>query len=99
MKTTIIALCLLSMGLVASPAQARHHNNDGYYDGNGNWVSTQEVDSNGHYWNRVRAHKRRRNVLLGVGAVGLITHTGVLTGIGLGGAAANELIDHRHRDY
>ena len=97
MRNIILALCLFSLGLLATPAQARHYR-DGYYDANGNWVTT--VDSSGYrHHDPVRAHKRRRNVLLGVGAVGLVTHSGVLTGVGLGGAAANEIIDRRHRDW
>jgi hypothetical protein len=61
--------------------------------------SRSESSHSERHARKVRKHKRRRNVLLGVGAVGLVTHTGVLTGIGLGGAAANEVIDHRHRDW
>lgn len=99
MRSLILVMFLLFLGLAASPAQARHHYRDGYYDANGNWVSTVDYRDDYRYERKVRSHKRRRNVLLGVGAVGLVTHSGGLTALGLGGAAANELIDRRHRDY
>jgi hypothetical protein len=111
MKTLATALLLLA--LVATPALAERHYyyaggyaGDGYrysdngfdrYDVNGN-LYCYDRDSN-RYIAKVRSHKRRRNVLLGVGAVGLLTGSGALTGIGLGGAAVNEVVDHRHRDY
>ena len=56
-------------------------------------------DYHRHRYDPVRRHKRRRNVLLGVGALGIVTGSGVLTGVGLGGAAANEVIDRRNRDW
>lgn len=106
MRRFMILLILVSFFLEAMPAEARNRRR-GYYDQNGNWVSTRSYrarsyDSDGHsyreYRRKVRSHRRRRNVLLGVGALGLITGSGAMTGVGLGGAAANHFIDDEHRD-
>lgn len=72
-----------------------------YVDPNGNAYSGYYGYgySYDNYRRKVRSHKRRRNVLLGVGAVGLITGSRAATAIGLGGVVANELIDRRHRDW
>jgi hypothetical protein len=72
-----------------------YYGNRSYYNGNRYYYN----DYRGYRYDPVRRHKRRRNVLLGVGAVGLVTGSGVLTGVGLGGAAANEIIDRRNRDW
>ena len=99
MRGFIVGLILLAFAVAAVPAEAGRR---GYYDANGNWVSTRSAYSQedyGTYRSKVRSHKRRRNVLLGVGALGLVTHSGGLTAIGLGGAAANHFIDRDHRDY
>jgi len=39
-------------------------------------------------------HVRRRNVALGVTALGIVTHSHLLTGIGIGGAVVNEIVHH-----
>ena len=99
MRVFLVALALFSFGLTI-PAEARSHRSDGYTDSDGVYHQGY-TDSNGvwHNRDRVRAHKRRRNVLLGVGAVGLVTGSPALKVIGLGGAVANEVVDHRHRDW
>lgn len=106
MRGFVIALVLIAFGAAAVPADAR--NRRGYYDDNGNWVSSRSAYSRSYdnrnqrynnYNGKVRSHRRRRNVLLGVGALGLVTGSGALTGVGLGGAAANHFIDNEHRDY
>lgn len=101
-------LMLFTFMCAAVPAEAQSRR--GYYDDNGNWVSTRNAyrsssrqayrnSGERQYRNKVRSHRRRRNVLLGVGALGLVTGSGALSGIGLGGAAANHFIDDEHRDY
>ena len=100
MKITI--LLMLTLMLTAAPAQARHHRDvNGYTDSNG--VYHEYVENTGyrfdHQQRKVQAHKERRNILLGVGAVGLLTGSRAATVIGLGGAAANEVVDRRHRDW
>ncbi|MBI4862903.1 MAG: hypothetical protein HY815_21975 [Candidatus Riflebacteria bacterium] len=108
--TMLIVLGLA--GLAASPALARHRGpvgtyyTDGtYVDGYGRVYHDHRYCNGGYYHSysryhhKVREHKRRRNVLLGVGALGLITRSRTLGILGLGGAVANEIIDRRHRDY
>lgn len=106
-----IVLLALAFGLASAPVEARHryyypdpsgyvNSNNGYVDRYGTYHRVY-AHNNGYYYQdrKVRSHKRRRNVLLGIGAVGLITGSGAATAIGLGGAVANEVIDRRHRDW
>lgn len=115
MKALIMLLLALGLSVSPAEAhRSRYYNypNSGYvYTPNGYvYAPNGYVDAYGvyypsynddgyRYYRKVRSHKRRRNVLLGVGALGLLTGSRAATAIGLGGVVANELIDRRHRDW
>ena len=107
MRIFIIAMLLLAVLVPATPAEAgrRRSRQAGYYDEDGNYRTYSSRSSSQYRRDRargdrrVRSHRRRRNVLLGVGGLGLLTGSGTLTGVGLGGAAANHFIDDENRDY
>jgi hypothetical protein len=46
---------------------------------------------------RKNHHVRRRNIALGVTALGAVTRSGLVTGLGLGGLVMNEAAGDRHR--
>jgi hypothetical protein len=105
MKTLWVTLFAIGVfglsGFAVKPAHAQRGGNY-YTDANGVvWSADRNYywDREARYWHKVRDHRRRRNVLLGVGAVGAVTGSGTLMGVGFGGAAANEIIDRRHRDW
>lgn len=54
---------------------------------------TYASQARGHADARTRSRVRVRNVGLGVGALGLLTGKGMLTGIGLGTALVNEVVN------
>ena len=101
MKMAVMLILALSLAACPAEARKRHHRANGYTDSRG--VYHEYADNRGYRFDRydheVHEHKQRRNVLLGVGAVGLLTGSRAASILGLGGAAANEVVDRRHRDW